>query len=157
MPVPPALITQAQLEIAVGGPSELLQLADKSGTGALSSDTCQAFITEVITIASGKIYSLVQIAADPNDPNVATPFVVQCAVTAGVYWAWHKSTGGIAVPPDVKEAYRDAINEMKEYAEGLRAVGASPTPATSAGLETIDIDPCDQSLSRNSLDRSGFN
>ena len=156
MATPPLLVTQAQLEIAVGGPSELLQLADKSGTGSLSSDTCQSFITEVITIASGKIYSLVQVAADPSDPNVATAFVVQCAVTAAVYWAWHKSTGGIAVPPDVKEAYRDAIAEMKEYAEGLRAVGSSPTPSTSAGLETIDPDPCGQGLTRSTLNRSGF-
>lgn len=156
MPVPPALFTQAQLEIAAGGADKLLQLVDKTKSGQLASAPCQAFIAEVISTASGKIYSVAQIAADVNDPNIVTPFLIQLAVTAGLYWAWHKSTGGIAVPPDVKDAYKDAIDEVKDYAEGLRAVGATPTPSTSAGLENIDPNPTGNRITRKSLGRAGF-
>lgn len=142
--------------MAVGGAAKLLQLVDKTNSADLSSGPCQAYITEIISTASGKIYSLVQVAADVNDPNVITPFVVQCAVTAGVYWTWHKSTGGIAVPEEIKTAYREAIDEVKEYAEGLRAVGATPTPSTSAGLVNIDPNPSGNRITRKSLGRAGF-
>lgn len=153
MPLPPALFTQTQLEIALGGADRLRQLAKASGP---TDPVLVAFVAEVQSAASGKIYSVAQIAANVNDPNILTPFVIQCGVTAGVYWAWHKSTSGIGIPEEVKAAYRDAIAEVKEYAEGLRAVGGTPTPSTSAGLENIDPDPNDQTITRRSLDTSGF-
>jgi hypothetical protein len=153
MPVPPALFTQAQLEIALGGSDKLVQLAKAA---SINDPVIAAFMVEVTAAASGKIYSVTQIAADVNDPNILTPFMVQCGVVAGVYWSWHKSTGGQAIPPEVKEAYRDAIDEVKEYAEGLRAIGATPTPSTSAGLENIDPNPTGTRITRKSLGRAGF-
>lgn len=154
--VPPALFTQSQLEMAVGGADKLLQLVDKTKTNDLASADCQTFIAEIITTACSKIYSVAQVAADVTDPNIATPFLAQCAVSAGVYWAWHKSTGGIAVPDEIKAAYREAIEEVKQYAEGLRAIGATPTPSTSAGLENIDPDPDGVRLTRTTLGNAGF-
>jgi hypothetical protein len=156
MLVPAPLFIQAQLEMAVGGADKLLQLVDKTGTGDLASGACQAFIAEIISTASGKIYSVAQIAADVNDPNILTPFSVQCGVMAGVYWTWHKSTGGIAVPDEVKSGYRDTIDEVKEYAAGLRATGGTASPSTSAGLENIDPNPSGHRITRKSLGKAGF-
>lgn len=153
MLTPPALFTQSQLEIALGGADRLRQLAKASGP---SDPVLAAFVVEVQSAAAGKIYSVAQIAADVNDPNILTPFLVQCGITAGIYWAWHKGTGGIGIPDEVKTAYRDVINEVKEYADGQRAVGATPTPNTSAGLTNIDPDPQNVTMTRRSLRDSGF-
>jgi hypothetical protein len=154
--VPTALFTLAQLQIACGGNDKFLSLVDKQNTQNINDPTCQAFVTEIISIACSKIYSVAQIAADVTDPNIVTPFLIQCAIGAGVYWTWHKSTGGIAVPEEIKSAYRDTIAEVKEYAEGLRAVGSTPTPNTSAGLENINPDPNGVSITRSTLDTAGF-
>lgn len=154
--VPPALFTQTQLGIALGGQDKLLALVDKQNTSDINSASCQSFITEIISAACSKIYSVAQIAADVTDPNIVTPFLIECAVAAGVYWTWHKSTGGTAVPDEVKSGYRDTIAEVKEYAEGLRAIGSTPTPHTSAGLENIDPDPNGTGITRSTLDTSGF-
>lgn len=154
--IPPALFTQQQLSDELGGDDKLLALVDKTNTGLLSSVDCQRRIAQIITKASGKVYSYAQISADVTDPNIITPFISSCAITAGVYWAWHFSTSGAAVPPDTKDAYAQAIEEMKEYAAGQRAVGATPTPNTSAGLENIDPDPCGVRTTRTTLRRAGF-
>ncbi len=148
----PAPFTQAQLEIAAGGSADLLQLADKSRTGDLSSASCQAFIAEVQRAAAGQLYSILQIVFDPADPTFqAADFVQQNAVVIGVYWAWHKSTGGKAIPPEVITAKNDAVATLEKAAEGLRSLGTDKTPTSNAGAKTVTIDTTGTRILRDNM------
>jgi hypothetical protein len=148
----PLPFTQAQLEIAVGGAADLLKLADKSGTGSLSSASCQAFIAEVQAAAAGEMYSILQVAFDPADSTFpAADFVKQNALTIGVYWAWHKSTGGLAVPEKVETAKDKAIATLEKAKDGFRSLGTADDPTSNAGAENVDLDTTGTRLLRSNM------
>jgi hypothetical protein len=133
----PALFTQAQLEVALGGADKLVQLAKASSS---SDPVLATFLAEVQAAASGNVYAILQVAFDPNDPNfAAAQYVQQNAVTIGVYWAWHKSTGGTAVPDEVKAAKVEAERELDNTREGLRSLGSDMNPASNAGAEGVNL------------------
>lgn len=137
----PDPFSQAQLEIAVGGQSDLLKLADKTATGDLNSTACQAFIDEVMAAAAGEVLSLLQVAFDPTDPTFqSADFVQQNALVIGVYWAWHKSTGGRAVPADVETAKDKAVATLLQAKDGLRSLGTEDDPTSNAGAENVTLD-----------------
>jgi hypothetical protein len=133
MPFPDPF-SQAQLEIAAGGTAALREIVDKGKTNTLSSPSCQAALAEIKRAAAGDIYSILQVPFDPNDPTFATAdFVQQNAVTIGLYWTWHKSTGGLAIPEEVKAAYVDAVAKLKEARAALRSLGTSQQNAATLG------------------------
>lgn len=148
----PALFTQAHLEIATGGADKLLQLADKNRTGNINDATVQAFIAEVIRAASGEVYPIVQVAWDPNDPTVTgADALAEAALPIALYWAWHKSTGGVAVPEEVKTARQDAKATLKEMRDGMQALGTTTDPASNAGAKTVDIDSSGKRVLRRNM------
>jgi hypothetical protein len=137
-----ALYTQEQLEIAAGGADELLHLVDKKRTSQLSSAPCQAFLAEVQEAAISDLYSILQIPFNPDDTTVQqSPFVRQNGVTLGLYWTWHKSTGGKAIPDDVKTARVEAIANLKEARESLRTLATSTEPSSSLSSHQVDRGP----------------
>lgn len=124
----PDLFTTAQLEMAVGGAQELKKLLDKDRDGVADA----ALIAAVKALASADVYSIVHPAVDPSDATVQGANLLQeYAVTVGVYWTWSKSTGGIAVPPEVEAAYQKALDALREVREGKRSIGTSTEPASS--------------------------
>lgn len=142
MAYPTSLYTQAQIQVAVGGADKLLQLADRAfKSNNIASAGCQQFLAEVSAATTGEVNSILQVAFDPNDPVYATAqFVVEYALTIAVYWAWHKSTGGIAVPKETKDGADLARAALKEAREGLRSLGTSPSATSNAGALNVDID-----------------
>lgn len=154
MSLPPPF-TQAQLEIAVGGADQLLELADKRGEcGALGLNgaPAQAFIAEVQRAVAGRLYSILQVAFDPTDPMFqGSDFVQQLAVTMGAYWAWHKSTGGIAIPQDVKEANADAEAMLKDTRDGGQGLGTLVDPRSNAGARNVRVDQTGRRVLRKNM------
>jgi hypothetical protein len=133
----PALFTQAQLELALGGSDKLVELAKAS---SLVDPILATFVSEVQAAASGNVYAVLQVAFNPTDPTfAAAQYVQQLSVTIGVYWAWHKSTGGVAVPPDVVAAKAEAIVELEKAAKGLRSLGTDVDPTSNTGATSVNL------------------
>lgn len=133
----PPLFTQAQLEVALSGAVSLRQLAKASGP---TDPVLAAFVAEVQKAASGNVYAILQVAFDPHDPTfAAADYVQERAVTIGVYWAWHKGTGGVGVPDEVKAAKAEAEADLEKKREGLGALGTDADPASNAGTSLVDI------------------
>lgn len=153
MPYPTSLYTQAQLQVACGGADKLLQLADRAfKTGNILATGPQTFLLEVANATAGEVNSILEVAFDPNDPVYASAqFVVEYALTLAVYWAWHKSTGGIGVPPEVKDGADKARAALKEAREGLRSLGTSPSAASNAGASTFEIDTTGRRILRKNM------
>jgi hypothetical protein len=156
MAFPAQLYTQTQLAVAVGGADKLLELADRAvKSGQITSAGCQQFLSEVLLATSGEVNSILEVAFDPNDPNYANAaFVQEYALTIAVYWTWHKSTGGLSVPKDVRDGADLARSALKEAREGLRSLGTSPATASNAGATSVTIDTTGQRILRTNL--NGF-
>lgn len=151
----PDLFTQAQLEVAVGGADKLLELVDKQRTGDLSSTSCQTYISEIKAAARGEVYSILQVAYDPGSVDMSVAeFVAQNALVIGVYWTWHKSTGGMAVPPEVKEAKADAVKNLTDAKAGTRALGTDADVESNVGHKTVTVDSTGTRVLRQNM--SGF-
>jgi hypothetical protein len=125
----PAPFPQTRLELALGGTDKLVELAKAPG---LSDPLVAAFVAEVQSAAAADVFSILQVVWNPADPTFqGSDFVQQNAVTCGIYWAWHKSTGGIAVPTDIKEARAEALQNLKDARQGLLGLGSDTEPSAS--------------------------
>src|SRR5581483_8321450 len=136
------LFSQAQLEFAVGGAQNLLQLADNKSapTNDLASAYCQAFIAEVKRAAAGEVYSILQVKFNPVDPTVpAADFVQQNAVVIGAYRAWQKSTGGVLKENPFENARERASANLEKAAEGIRALGTDMEPSQQLDAHQVDM------------------
>ena len=152
LPALPALFTQAQLENAVGGAIALRQLIDKNNTGALTSAACQAFLADIYSFASAEVYSLLAKGFDPLDPDTqGAPLVCQCALTIGVYWTWHKSTGGTAIPPEVRDARDDSRKTITETSQSRSLGDAGSQTSTTQGVSSVYVADLPGSLSRGKM------
>jgi hypothetical protein len=134
----PDLISDAQLEIGVGGADRLVQLARAQTYG---DATYQAFMAEVKRAANGRVFAILKVAIDITDPNVPIAGTVQqWALAIGVYWAWWMGTGGTAVPPEVAKAHDAAIEGLREIVKGQETIGTEADPATTLGVKVRSID-----------------
>ena len=133
----PDPFTTDQLAMAVGGSRKLVELLDKDGDQVADP----ALLVEVKSAAAADLYEILGVAFNPSDPNFAgSPTVQQRGVTLGVYWAWHKSNGGIAIPAEVKEARTEAIEGLKETRAGMRTLATVEDPTASAPAGQVDLD-----------------
>lgn len=152
MGFPTALYSQGQLEIATGGADKLRELVDKQKTGQLASASCQAFLAEVHAAALGEVCAILQVAFDPSDPTFqGADFVKQNGVTIGLYWTWHKSTGGIAIPNPVKDAHAEAVASLEKARDGLRSLGTEQDPASNVGSKMVKLDTTGTRVTRGNM------
>lgn len=151
----PAPFTQSQLQIALGGAAAYMQLFDKELTGNPNDVNVVAMLVEVQNAAAADLYSVLQVVFDPHDTTFQNAvFTQQKAVTIGVYWSWHKSTGGQAVPPANVQAYADAMAALKEARSGLRSLGTDVDPASNSAVQTVTVDSTGQRILRGNM--NGF-
>ena len=141
--------TQSQLEIAVGGAPNLVRLAKASNT---ADPQYAAFVVEVQSAALMELYSILQVAFDPNDPTVAgSIYAQQYGVTLGVYWAHHKGTGGIEIPEKVDAAHDKTLTAIKEARSGSTALGTTTDPTSNAGAKTVTVDATGSRIVRRNM------
>jgi hypothetical protein len=115
----------------------LVQLAKAR---SIDDPIVQGFVAEVQRASSGNVYAILQVVFDPTDPTfAAADYVQQSAVTIGAYWAHNKSTGGQEIPPNVKEAYTDAIAQLKETRAGLTSLGTDKEPTSQVQSHQVDM------------------
>lgn len=132
------LFTNAQLEIALGGASRLVQLANAQ---SVSDAACVAFIAEVRAAADADVYSVVQVPFDITDATVqGAAFLSQAALSIAVFQAWYKGTGGQAVPEQVDKERTVALGRIKELASGERGLGTETEPTSATGVRTVTLD-----------------
>lgn len=141
------LWTQAQLEIACGGAASLVRLAKAPNA---SSAVYTDFIAEVRKASQGIVYAIVQVAFDPTDSTVpGADLLQQHCLAVGVYWAYHKGTGGHAIPDDVRRAYDDALAILRELKKGELALGTEDEPTGNHGAETVTVRDSTRALRSN--------
>lgn len=146
-----ARVSQAQLERAVGGADKLLQLVDHDRTGDLASDSCQAFITEVMDEGNGDVNGYVGLAVDLSDPALQTaPKLVRLELAVDVYLLWLKGTGRIAMPDQVKADYDKAVNDMGLIRDRKLGLGLAMRPAGAQQVQQVTKADAEDYFSRNS-------
>ena len=133
-----ALFTDAQLEIAAGGASRLLQL---SGTLSPTDPAYASFKGEVRAAAQADVYGLAKIAVDPTDPTVpGSGMLQQYCLACAVYWAHAKGAGGVEMPPVVEQARKEAIAALKDLRDGVRTLDTDTDPTSNLGGPTVKVD-----------------
>lgn len=129
------LYSDAQFEIAMGGPQRAVQLAKASGPG---DSVYATFKTEVRAAAQADAYGIAKIAVDPTDPTVpGSNLMQQYCLACAVYWAHVKGSGGQEVPEEAKAARKEAIEALKELRTGDRTLDTDTDPTSNLPGGTV--------------------
>lgn len=131
-------VVQAQLERACGGAAKLLQLIDFDQTGDLGSNSCQAFITEVLSEGNGDVNAYVGLAVDLNDATLDTaPMLVRLELAVDVYLTWLKGTGGIAIPDRIQAEYDKAVGDLGMIRDRKMGIGLAARPSAAQDVAQV--------------------
>jgi hypothetical protein len=134
-------VTQAMLERGLGGPSVLVQLSDKTGSGVADP----TFVSEVLAAAEDEANSMIMLAVDLADPGLATASLLLRHQTAiAVYLAWLRGAGGQAVPAEVRAAFEEAERVLTLVGERRRGLGLPVRPTGGQIVEQVTKDDTEE-------------
>lgn len=134
----PTRITVAQLERAVGGAPDLLQLADRDRTGNLNSAGAQAFIREVMEEAFSEVNSYIGLAVDVTDPSLQTaPLLIRYELGVAAGLAWLRGAKGLAMPKNIGDEYERIMGELQKIAERKKGLGLPARAAASQIVQQV--------------------
>lgn len=137
----PPRVSQEQLERAVGGAAQLLQLVDRNRIGDLSHTTCQALIVEVLDEGHAEVNGYISLAVDLNDEALQTaPLLVRYELAVDVYLIWLKGSGGIAIPEHVQAEYDRVLGELQKIAERRKGLGLTVRPTAGQPVQQVTKD-----------------
>lgn len=158
-----AFATQADLEVAVGGPKKLLQLADFGGVGSLADSGVQAIIVSWLDLGAARVRAAVEVKHEPEviaalDAESRTLLRGWNAdLSARV--AYERGTGGQGMPESVGDRAERAERDLDRVAAGSLRLGRS-SGGTAAGINqpagVIDHDPKGTAMSVRGMRYSGF-
>jgi phage gp36-like protein len=140
-----AYTTRAAVEIAVGGPAKLVQLADLNNDTAEDAGVVDAAIAEadsMINSYAGKRYAVPFATTSPTIASLATRIAARVL----------RRNRGMPWPKDFDEAEVDRL-WLVDLARGLVTPGVEPTPEKSS-LEVDDVYERDtgRAISRKKFD-----
>jgi hypothetical protein len=134
----PPRVSQGQLERAVGGANNLLQLVDKDGGGDLQAPACQEFIEEVLDEGNGDVNGYIGLAVDLSDPALQTaPKLVRLELAVDAYLLWFKSTGGVAMPDQVQANYDKALGDLGLIRDRKMGIGLAVRPSAAQDVTQV--------------------
>lgn len=126
----PNYITTEMLEARVG--EELLGQFLAQPADSAEYDTA---VADVIARAESRIDGY--IGARYSTPVEATGFVEELALAVAEYEVYRRGAGG-KVPEKIRQAYEDALADLRAIADGKRAIGGA-TPLTTTDSVGIGI------------------
>jgi phage gp36-like protein len=156
--------TQTNLEVALGGPSILLQLADLSQTGSLEDAGTQAAITDYLEVGASRVRAAVEVKHEPETiaslDAASRRLLVSWNADLSARVAWEKGGMGQVMPEAVQERADRAIADLDRLAAGTLRLGRV-ADGTSAGINQeadgeVDYDSLGIGMSIQGLKNSGF-
>lgn len=142
-----AYCSSTDLEFAVGGAANLVQLLDKDRDGV--ADT--AYVTACIAKADSEIDSALQVR---HELPLAAPYpaiLVTHGAALAAYYAHQNGTDGQGVPERIAAAAKDARDWLDMLAAGTRTVGTTTAPTANQQVDQIDTNPDGGWVTRESL------
>jgi phage gp36-like protein len=148
-----AYCTQADLERAVGGAAQLRQLLDRDGDGYADPD----FVAEVLEDGAAECADEVQKQIDLA--SIVAPYpriLINCNASIAAWWAFTKSSSGRSMPKGIEAAVTFARDQVAAIGRGEKSLGVAPTLTASGGPVQIDIDPNQDRMTRDAMNKAGF-
>ena len=134
----PRFFEQSDLERAVGGAAQLVQLLDKDKDDVADLD----MVRQVQDAASNEIASYIQPIIDLDALEAPYPLaLVFKAADAGAFYAWRYGSYGQGIPDHVIQAYDAAIRWAQDVGQRKATLGFSPKPTLDPPAKLIDHDP----------------
>lgn len=141
-----AYCSQPDLEVALGGPRVLAQLADFNGDGVADSSV----VTDYLESGAAEVRTAVEVKHDPevvaalDSGSLRRLLDANAALSARI--AWEKGGKGAAMPDWIKDRATRADKFLDDLATGHRRLGraagdsaAAVTQASAVGV--VDHDP----------------
>src|SRR5262249_9377244 len=119
----PQFCTQADLERALGGAVQLVQLHDRGADG----NADPASVTDILDYGSNELASYIQRLVDVA--TIATPYpriLVLKAADVCAYHAWARGSRNEAIPDTIREKYEAAIRWANDVGEGRATLAIAP-------------------------------
>jgi len=127
-------ITEALLEARVG--EQLLSRFVQQPSG---STAYTAAVADVIERAEGRVDAY--LSEVYTTPVTATAFIEAIALDIAEWELYRRGTG--AVPEKVRQAYEDAVDDLKSIAGGTLGTGSPTAPTAAAGAGGFEVDSAD--------------
>lgn len=116
---------------------------------AAGSSNYEARVAELIARAESRVDAY--LGARYTTPVEATGFVEEMALAIAEYEVYRRGSGG-AVPEKIREAYEDALADLRAVADGKREIGgATPLATTDAAGIGLVVDAEDAMFDSESM------
>lgn len=154
-----AWCSQADLEIALGGPSVLVQLSDRNGSGVANA----AVVADYLGSGANYIASKIQIRHSAEALADLDDGAVQLLRDWNKWWsagvAWDEGAQGQAMPPSLAKMVDRVEAQLEAVRTGKAVLGrsaGSKQAALSQFVGVVDHDPGGHRVSIAGLKSSGF-
>jgi phage gp36-like protein len=143
--------TQADLERALGGAKQLVQLLAKQGANVPDP----ALVNQVLDAASSEVASYIQVAVDLG--SLSEPFppvLIFKTASCAAFYAWQYGAYGQAIPDPVVQVHEAAIRWARDVADRRATLGTVQKPGLDPLAATVDYDPiATQATSRDDVSK----
>lgn len=128
--------TQADLERALGGARELVQLLDKDGDNRADAE----LVTQVLDAGSAELASYfinldLRTIREPYPPALVTKTADACA-----FYAWRYGAYGQGIPDSIMQGYDKAIGWAKDVGNKQATLGVVAEPSLKESVGVVDPD-----------------
>ncbi len=135
---------QADLERALGGAAQLVQLLDKDGDNVADAD----MVAQVIDAAMSEISSYIQVVVDLTTLVAPYPFaLVSKTADVAAFYAWRYGAYGQAIPENVVQGYDKAVSWSQDVAAKKATLGAVRKQVLDQPVGVRDFDPLGSKVS----------
>lgn len=155
-----AYATQADLEIALGGPAELVKLSDFDQNGVADS----AVVDDYLEVGSARVRAAVEVKHEPEAiaalSAASRKLLAEWNVALSARAAWEKGSKGQAVPDRIVERAERALADLDRVAAGTlrlgRVAGGAGAAINQVATGAVDPDPNGQGMTLTAFRSSGF-
>lgn len=162
--MPDVYASQADLEVALGGPAVLLQLVDYDATGSLAGAGAQAVLTDYLEVGAARVRAAVEVKHEPEAINNLSPssrrMLASWNADLSARVAWEKGGRGQAMPQAVADRAERAERDLDRLAAGQlrlgRVAGGAAAGITQPASGAVDYDKLGRATSLTGLRKSGF-
>ena len=156
--MPTAFCTQADLEIAMGGAANLLEVSDPTKTGQIQT----TIVTDYLETGAAEVRSITEVRMDPEtlaqmDTDAMRLFIgANAALSARI--AYEKGGLGQSMPEFVRENAERQERMLQQFRDGQRRIGrasGSKIPAINQNPGVVDYDKTGSGISITGF-RKGF-
>ena len=150
--MPPRFCQQSDVERAVGGAAQLVQLLDKDADNVADLD----LVNQAIDAACNELASYIEPTVAAASLSAPFPLIlVLKSADAAAFYAWRFGAYGQAIPDNVLQAHEKAISWAKDVGAKTATLVVSPKATLNQPVGVVDHDSDGTKLSVAGLKR-GF-